>query len=173
MFFVSGAGTAVPAFKDTTTIGQLGPACLRCMHSTRCTDLRGTEQLLLADTAVATYKYTLARLHSRCTNPTTVHLQDPRHDGQVREVASELGLVVGDALDADDALARYEVQDLVDQSERVSVRQHLEDVLGHREDGLRVGDALADVGRSRRCRCFLAFPGSSLLCHPKRGNSAS
>ena len=37
-------------------------------------------------------------------------------------MAGELGLVVGDALDADDTLAGFEVQDLVNEGERVPVQ---------------------------------------------------
>lgn len=83
----------------------------------------------------------------------------------------ELGLVVGDALDADDPLPGLEVQHLVDQRERVSVREHLEDVLGHGEDSLGVRDTLADV--SCGGSCSLLTLSRSFLCHLESGNRAA
>lgn len=92
------------------------------------------------------------------------YLQHSWHNGQVREVPRELGLVVGDALDAHDALAGFEMQDLVHESERVSVRENLENVLRHGEDGLWVRDASADIEGGR----FLGLL-FRVVAHPQRG----
>ena len=53
--------------------------------------------------------------------------QHARHHRVAREVALEELLVEGDVLDADDALARLELEDPVHEQERVAVRQDLQD----------------------------------------------
>lgn len=67
-------------------------------------------------------------------------MQHAGHDGPVREVASELGLVGGDALDTDGILAGHALEDLVDEQEGVPVGEDLADGRVIRE-GLRVGKA--------------------------------
>jgi len=48
---------------------------------------------------------------------------DAGHDWVVREVARELGLIDGDVLEGDDARARLDLQDAVDEQQRIAVRQ--------------------------------------------------
>mmetsp|Transcript_70806 Transcript_70806/g.211127 ORF Transcript_70806/g.211127 Transcript_70806/m.211127 type:complete len:211 (-) Transcript_70806:131-763(-) len=64
--------------------------------------------------------------------------EDAGHDRPVREVARELGLVGGDVLHAHGPLARLVLQDLVDQQERIPMRQDLgdSDVVHHERHGL-------------------------------------
>ena len=61
-------------------------------------------------------------------NPCLDNLEDAGHDGAVGEVAGELRLVGGDALDADRALPRHVLKDLVHEQERVAVGQDFADV---------------------------------------------
>src|SRR6266571_4490212 len=53
--------------------------------------------------------------------------QDARHDRVAGEVALEERLVEGDVLDADHALPLLDLQDPIDQEERVAVREDLQD----------------------------------------------
>ena len=57
-----------------------------------------------------------------------LNLEHTGHDRPVGEVASKLGLVRGDALHTNSVLARHALENLVDQEERVSVRQNLADL---------------------------------------------
>src|SRR5262249_39820935 len=50
--------------------------------------------------------------------------QDARHDGSPREVATEVPLVLPHPLESDDALTGLELEHLVDQQERLAVRQN-------------------------------------------------
>lgn len=74
------------------------------------------------------------------------YLEHSWHDRVVREMSSELRLIVGDALHTNDPLAGLEVENLVDKSERVPVRQNLEDIIWDCEYSVRMSNALANIG---------------------------
>jgi hypothetical protein len=76
------------------------------------------------------------------------HLQHARHDGALREVAVEELLVGRHLLHTHRALAWLELNNLVDQQERVAVRQNLLDAV-NLEDGLRLRHGRAAL--MRRC----------------------
>ncbi len=59
------------------------------------------------------------------------HLQNSGHDGSVGEVAGELGLVRGDALDTNSAFSGDIFEDLVNQEEGVAMRKDLSDISIH------------------------------------------
>lgn len=54
------------------------------------------------------------------------HDQNARHDGIAREVSHEKRLVDGDILDGDDALGAHQFNHAIDQQERITVGQNLE-----------------------------------------------
>mmetsp|Transcript_2071 Transcript_2071/g.6817 ORF Transcript_2071/g.6817 Transcript_2071/m.6817 type:complete len:260 (+) Transcript_2071:29-808(+) len=76
-----------------------------------------------------------------------LHLQHAGHDGAAREVAIEVLLVGRHLLHTDRALACLELDNLVDEEERVAVRQDLLDAV-HLKDGFRLCKRLGPHGRA-------------------------
>jgi hypothetical protein len=55
--------------------------------------------------------------------------EDTGHDGIAREVALEEGLIDGDVLDGDDALFSFDLEDAVDEEERVAMGEDGHDAI--------------------------------------------